>query len=38
MDTVKPGDIIFLTSGFIFYKWRLAETDGPPGVAALARL
>ena len=37
VDTVKPGDIIFLTSGFIFYKWRLAETDGPPGVAALAR-
>ena len=37
VDRVKPGDVIFLTSGFIFYKWRFAETDGPPGLAALAR-
>lgn len=37
VDRVKPGDVVFLSSGFIFYKWRFAETDGPPGVAALAR-
>ncbi|RKX74363.1 MAG: hypothetical protein DRP87_17015 [Spirochaetes bacterium] len=37
IDTIEPGDTVFLTSGFIFYKWRLPETDGPPGVAALAR-
>ena len=34
MEAVSPGDAVFLTSGFIFYKWHMAETDGPPGVAA----
>lgn len=34
---VKPGNVVFLTAGMIVPPWQIIESDGPPGVAALAR-
>ena len=34
---VSEGDIVLLLSGFVILNWNRPETDGPVGVAALAR-
>lgn len=39
-EAVKPGDYVFLTTGFFVYEWLpsiVEETDGPLGAAALGR-
>jgi len=37
LDTLKEGDAVFIFTGFILKDFNMAETDGPPGAAALAR-
>ena len=36
-EHVKKGDTVLLLSGFVILNWNRPETDGPVGVAALAR-
>jgi len=36
-DTVRNGDAVIITTGFIVLPQRIQETDGPLGAAALAR-
>lgn len=36
-DHIKRGDTVLLLSGFVILNWNRPETDGPIGVAALAR-
>lgn len=36
-ERVKKGDTVLLLSGFVILNWNRPETDGPIGVAALAR-
>ncbi len=36
-EHVKKGDTVLLLSGFVILNWNRPETDGPIGVAALAR-
>jgi hypothetical protein len=38
VERVKPGDTVILTTGFYVARWLQPETDGPPGIAALARI
>lgn len=37
VETVKKGDSVIITTGFIIPNWLQAETDGPIGAASLAR-
>jgi hypothetical protein len=37
LDTLKEGDTVFIITGFVLHPYNMAETDGPPGAAALAR-
>jgi hypothetical protein len=37
IETVKPGDTILITTGFIVLPQRVQETDGPLGAASLVR-
>ena len=36
-ERVGKGDVVLLLSGFVILNWNRPETDGPVGVAALAR-
>ena len=36
-ECVNKGDTVLLLSGFVILNWNRPETDGPIGVAALAR-
>jgi len=37
LDTIKPGDNVFIATGFIVAPWMRPEVDGPIGAASLAR-
>ena len=36
-DTVAPGDVVFISTGFIVPPWNRTEADGPMAVPGLAR-
>lgn len=36
-ESVEPGSVVIVTTGFRVPPWFVQETDGPPGAASLAR-
>ncbi len=37
-DAIKPGAKVLVCTGLVLPPWMIAESDGPPGAAAIARL
>ncbi|MDI7247537.1 MAG: DUF4392 domain-containing protein [Bacillota bacterium] len=37
VDVIKPGDVVFISTGFMIANYMEGEIDGPLGAAALAR-